>query len=41
MEFIWSDVIEFNGNEIKEIIDVLDDADEIREKPVAIIAHTI
>lgn len=33
-------VIEINGNKIKEIINALDDADKIREKPVAIIAHT-
>lgn len=34
-------IIGINRNEIREIINVLDDADEIKEKPVAIIAHTI
>jgi transketolase len=38
--FDWH-IIEINGNKIKDIINALDDADKIREKPVAIIAYTI
>lgn len=34
-------VIEINGNEIREIINVLDNANELKEKPAAIIAYTI
>ncbi len=37
--FGWH-VIEINGNEMRDIINALDDANEIKEKPVVIIAYT-
>lgn len=38
--FGW-DVVEINGNEIKDIINVLDSTDKIIGKPIMIIAHTV
>lgn len=38
--FGWH-VIEINGHDIEEIVDALEEADEVEEKPTMIIAHTI
>ncbi|MCD8196004.1 MAG: transketolase [Lachnospiraceae bacterium] len=38
--FGWN-VIEINGHDMKEIVKALDDAEECKDKPTAIIAHTV
>ena len=38
--FGWH-VIEINGHDIKEILDALEEADTIKDKPSMILAHTI